>query len=304
MPNKSKAYYSNGKLLLTAEYFVLYGAKAIALPLKYGQHMTVVPGMKNNVLSWKAFSPEGIWFACQLSLPDFEIHSSTDDHKALILQKIFKTIRQLKPDIELKDSLEITTHTDFQKDWGMGSSSTLIASLAEWAGVDAYKLNELVFKGSGFDIACASADSPILYQREKMTEPIELDYPFQNNLYFVYSGKKKSTKEEVIRFKQQGGIGNNELKRMSELTEEFAHAETLSDFQQLMVKHEEMVSNILHVKPIKETLFPDFSGEIKSLGAWGGDFLLAATEMSESDVRAYFRGKGLETIFHWDELVM
>ena len=34
------------------------------------------------------------------------------------------------------------------------------------------------------------------------------------------------------------------------------------------------MSELLDTKTIKELLFPDFSGTIKSLGAWGGDFVL------------------------------
>ncbi len=34
-------FRSNGKLLLTAEYLVLDGARAIALPTKLGQSLTV-----------------------------------------------------------------------------------------------------------------------------------------------------------------------------------------------------------------------------------------------------------------------
>ena len=36
-----KTFYSNGKLLITGEYLVLDGAKALALPTKYGQYLTV-----------------------------------------------------------------------------------------------------------------------------------------------------------------------------------------------------------------------------------------------------------------------
>ena len=34
-----KTFYSNGKLLITGEYVVLDGAKALALPTKYGQNL-------------------------------------------------------------------------------------------------------------------------------------------------------------------------------------------------------------------------------------------------------------------------
>jgi len=37
----SNEYYSRGKLLITGEYFVLEGATAFAVPLRFGQSMAV-----------------------------------------------------------------------------------------------------------------------------------------------------------------------------------------------------------------------------------------------------------------------
>ena len=42
---------------------------------------------------------------------------------------------------------------------------------------------------------------------------------------------------------------------------------------------------------------------LKSLDAWGGDFILAATEWTENQVREYFKGKGLEVVFGYNDLV-
>ena len=39
-----KEFYSNGKLLITGEYLVLDGAKAFALPTKFGQNLIVEKG--------------------------------------------------------------------------------------------------------------------------------------------------------------------------------------------------------------------------------------------------------------------
>jgi len=39
------SFYSNGKLLITGEYLVLDGAKALALPTKYGQGQIVKVAM-------------------------------------------------------------------------------------------------------------------------------------------------------------------------------------------------------------------------------------------------------------------
>jgi mevalonate kinase len=46
-----KTFYSNGKLLITGEYLVLDGAKALALPTKFGQNLTVEEGA-NQEISW------------------------------------------------------------------------------------------------------------------------------------------------------------------------------------------------------------------------------------------------------------
>ncbi len=49
-----QTFYSNGKLLLTGEYLVLDGAKALALPTKMGQNLQVVTHDKPTI-SWKSF---------------------------------------------------------------------------------------------------------------------------------------------------------------------------------------------------------------------------------------------------------
>ena len=38
---ETQTFYSNGKLLITGEYVVLDGAKALALPTKFGQSLLV-----------------------------------------------------------------------------------------------------------------------------------------------------------------------------------------------------------------------------------------------------------------------
>ena len=92
-----ETYQAHGKLLLTAEYFVLRGAKSIALPLQYGQRMEVSAGREDGILSWKAFMQEGLWFSCEFKIPDFEIVNSSDADKAAILRDTFRTIQQMNP---------------------------------------------------------------------------------------------------------------------------------------------------------------------------------------------------------------
>ena len=45
----------------------------------------------------------------------------------------------------------------------------------------------------------------------------------------------------------------------------------------------------------------DFDGEIKSLGAWGGDFILATSDENPS---TYFKAKGFETILPYSEMIL
>ena len=304
MPDFKQTYYANGKLLLTAEYFVMKGAKAIALPLQRGQLMEVSPGEHGPELRWKAFSQENLWFSCKFRLPGLEIMESSDGEKAAVLQEIMETIRQMEPGFTLNGGIDIQTKTDFHSEWGFGSSSTLIANLAAWAGVDPFQLNDRIFNGSGFDIACASAKRPIFYTKGEPAVDINLDYPFKDHLYFVYSGAKKGTRNEVRRFLNEGKVSSEKINRINSISTQIAEAKTLAEFQSLIREHEQIVSELLGMTPIKQAYFNDFEGEMKSLGAWGGDFYLAATPMDNIQVKNYFNRKGLEVIFSWDELVL
>ncbi|MGQ8337539.1 GYDIA family GHMP kinase [Sunxiuqinia sp. A32] len=304
MPNSIQSYRANGKLLLTGEYFVLKGAKSIALPVRFGQTMEVCSTHDSGHLSWKAFSQDGIWFSCKLKVPGFEIIETSDSERAKTLSKIFSTILLLNPEIEFREGISFETKMDFDPAWGFGSSSTLIYNLASWASVDPFQLNKHCFQGSGFDIACAFAEGPILYQQNHRIEPIDLDYPFLDPLYFVYSGSKKATLGDVSQFLQENKISESELQQMNELTKQFTSCKTLSDFQLLIREHEELVSLKIGVEPIKNRLFSDFKGELKSLGAWGGDFFLAASNESESSVQQYFEERGYALIFKWNDLVL
>jgi len=56
--------------------------------------------------------------------------------------------------------------------------------------------------------------------------------------------------------------------------------------------------------PIQEEYFTDFQGVVKSLGAWGGDFLMILTELPQSDIISYFKKKGFSTLFAYNELIL
>jgi hypothetical protein len=60
----------------------------------------------------------------------------------------------------------------------------------------------------------------------------------------------------------------------------------------------------LGIPRIKEQFFSEYWGEIKSLGAWGGDFILATSERSAEETKTYFNQKGFEVLFKYEQLAI
>ena len=186
----------------------------------------------------------------------------------------------------------------------MGTSSTLINNLAQWARVDAYQLLWNAFGGSGYDIACAQHNSPITYQLkdgEPNVEEINFAPNFKNSLFFVHLNQKQSSKEAIANYREQPFDKSELVKSISSITQKMIDASTLSGFEVLMEEHEALLSEVLHLKPIKQQLFPDYFGMIKSLGAWGGDFVLAT---GDDKTISYFKSKGYNTVIPYSKMVL
>ena len=300
-----KTYSANGKLLLTGEYLVLQGALALALPTKLGQSMTVTATKGLAMTEWNAYRPLGDpWFSATFD-KDFDVLSTDDRPKAEKLSQILEAVKELNPNA-FEKGLRFETHLGFDPEWGLGSSSTLISNLARWAEVNPYELLRRTFGGSGYDIACATAATPIHYQLkqgEPLVQPVDFHPDFAENLYFVYQGKKQNSSKEVKRFSSQ--VKDTDLEKdveaVSEISRALPKTTSLAAFQQLLEEHEAMLSHRLGRATI-QTQFPDFEGTLKSLGAWGGDFFLAATRWPSSQVHEYFHQKGLDIIFNYNDL--
>ena len=318
-------FQAHGKFLLTGEYLVLKGALALALPLKLGQTLSVETVCTPS-LQWDAHQPDGPWFSVTLNPENLEIINSDDQPKAEKLTQILKAIKQLNP-TAFKDGLHFETRLDFDPNWGLGSSSTLIANLARWANVNPYELLKLTFGGSGYDIACATAEGPIYYQLStsepalrqaqgpKVVEPVEtptptaepIDFnpPFADHLFFIYQGQKQSSSKEIKAFLAKANPVDlqKDIEAVSEISRAVPKCETLDEFAMLMQCHERIIARCIGQEPVQKR-FLDFEGVLKSLGAWGGDFILAATEWPESQVKEYFKGKGLDVVFGYKEMLI
>ena len=299
--------FSNGKILLTGEYLVLRGALALALPLQVGQSLSfdaVSDG--GEMLDWAAYKPDGEWFSACLSKKDFSIVRTSDVSKAERLKRIFVEIQRLNPAaFERKGRFVFSTKLGFNPDWGFGSSSTLVSNMAQWAGVNPYALLAATFGGSGYDIACATASKPIFYKiledGDRQVSECAFSPSFSDRLWFVYQGRKKSSAEAVKAFNVLE-TKSEDIEKISEISLEVSQTDDFDDFCKLMELHEDIVSRNIGCKPLKNS-YPDFEGTIKSLGAWGGDFFLAATRKGSKYVSDCFNSHGLNTIIQYNNLV-
>ncbi len=304
-----KGLKANGKFLLTGEYLVLKGALALALPLKFGQSLEVETfDFDEKRLQWEAFRPEGKWFSVTLNRDNLVNISTDDPDKALRLSQILQSVKQLNPKAFEGNDLSFTTRLDFNPNWGLGSSSTLIANLARWANVNPYQLLKLTFGGSGYDIACATAEQPIYYQLvdgEPIVDTIDFKPLFADHFFFIYQGQKQSSSKEIKAFLAKANPVDlqKDIEAVSEISRAVPKCESLDEFALLMQCHERIIARCIGQEPVQKH-FPDFEGVLKSLGAWGGDFILAATEWSETQVIEYFKGKGLEVILGYNDIVL
>ena len=328
-----KTFNANGKLMLTGEYLVLKGALALAIPVRLGQSMTVrhceersdeaiqpessllgsgwiasAKGLAmtpNDAILWNAYKPDGLWLSAMFHPESLEILETDDSGKASKLSTILKAVREMNPSA-FEPGLHFETHLEFDPSWGLGSSSTLISNLAQWAEVDPYQLLKKTVGGSGYDVACATASTPIFYRLDNgmpQVTPVDFDPPFAEQLYFVYQGQKQHSAKEVAGFNarmQQIDL-NGDIEAVTGISRTLPGVTTLEEFQRLIEGHEAILGRCLDRQPVKQR-YPDFEGSLKSLGAWGGDFLLAATEWPFEKVKEYFYSKGLDIIFKYQEL--
>lgn len=302
-----KTFYSNGKLLITGEYLVLDGAKGFALPTKFGQNLIIEEGNKQE-FHWKSYDADGsIWFEDTITYNDLinEIDLEEESVKTT-LTIILKEAFLLNPTfMDPSKGFKITTELSFSKSWGLGTSSTLINNIAQWLQIDAFKLLQNSFGGSGYDIACAQNDTPILYHLENgkpIIEQVSFSPDFIPNIYFVYLNKKQSSKIAIAGYNKNR---KNNLEKIittnDQITIQVLQAETVESFAKAIQKHEIDMSLILEMQTVKEASFPDFTGTIKSLGAWGGDFVMVISTENPTD---YFVDKGYTTVIPYAEMIL
>lgn len=296
-------FRAHGKLLLTGDYLVLHGALALAIPLQKGQTLEVHRGKPGHI-QWEAWHPEGLWMQAEWDHSLGVLQTSHPD-KALWLTRVFQKSLELNP-AAFKKLLgsRVVTRLEFDPLWGWGSSSTILSCLAQWLQLDGFRLLRETIGGSGYDLACATAHEPLFYRLTAKgfeTEPADFVPNFAHQLWVVYLGKKVESSKAVaaIPKTKPGAL----LDEITQLTHLMAGCTFGDAFASLIPIHEALVGEYLGIEPVQSRLFANFDGQIKSLGAWGGDFILAYSTQPPHKVMDYFLNKGYTTVFRYDQII-
>ncbi len=317
-------FYSSGKLLITGEYLVLHGALALAFPTRAGQHLYVHSGQPDDLLVWKTSVLSHPWFICSIDPRTWEIIHTDNSDIAIRLVRILQAASALKGHSDWLSGVHVVSEIGFEIEWGLGSSSSLISNIAWWAGLDPYVLFSRVSRGSGYDIAAARSEGPILYRlgdlghkdpaQPGVAQPgsaqpapeitrANFSPAFAGNLAFVYLGRKQDSASSVKNFLDHALVREQDIDRISGISRQVAEAKTLDEYEQLLTGHERILSVLLDRPPVKEVLFRDYPGMVKSLGAWGGDFVHVSLRTGPPAARKYFMDKGLSVFIPFNEMV-
>ena len=297
-------FKSNGKILLSSEYLVMDGAKSIALPAKLTQDLSVSKCDENSI-EWQSFDKNGnLWYEERFIVINNNLVSQGEEN--IISEKIISLFNHISKTNKLKSILgnKFITKLNFEKEWGLGSSSTFINNLAKWANVDPYKLLFSTFKGSGYDIACCDVNYPIIYNKIENSinvKKVDFNPPFLEHLFLIYLGKKQNTQTSIENYLKISFDKKYVIEKINFITNEFIHCADLNYFEELVEEHESIISKVISIDPIQKSTFNDYcDGKIKSLGSWGGDFILVTSR--EENNLDYFKKKGFKNIFPLSEI--
>ncbi len=300
-------FFSRGKLLISGEYLVLKGATALVVPLLKGQSIEITKTNQANRLGWTSLVSGKRWFRLDLDLNYDQMIDTTEVEVAENLAKILKAAQKLNPSfLSEQTGYQVTTDMDFELEWGFGSSSTLISNIAWWADVDPFALHREVSNGSGYDVIAARKENPFFYtlQQETYTATDTRFNPeFKDHIFFVYLGDKQDSGSSVKQFLESEKDYSLHIKQITALSNEMVEATSLPEFEKYMKEHNQIMSGILETPTLKETRFSDLDGEIKPLGAWGGDFAMMTWNGDPGKMKSYLELKNIEYYFTFKQLV-
>lgn len=305
-PSRMKESYSHGKVLLSGEYLVTHGAVALAVPLRRGQYFQVTEGADEGLV-WQSYCNDQLCMEARFS-SSLGLLSSMDDERALLLAEILDKARRMshKGD-DFFNRKFVVTRIDFDPDWGFGNATTLIVNVSRWMGIDPFQLSAITKEASNYDIACVLSHHPILYCREghqPHVQQVTFCPGFADELWFLFLGQGQMHSYRLGHDNDYVTPDVRLVSRVSLLSHHMVSCGDASTFRALMDEHERIVGEYIGETPVKQRFFSDFVGSVKSLGLWGSDFALVASDWEHARISDYFANKGLDVLFPYRELVL
>ena len=291
-------FTAHGKLLLTGEYAITQGARGIAMPTHFGQHLNVASHQGPEHVLWEALDHENQqWFIAGFDHEGRLLHTSS----AAIAETLQGFLAPIRKSKAWNAPVRVQTRVDFPRRWGLGTSSTLCALLAQWAEMDTLFYRTL-HGGSGYDLACAQANGAISYalvDGEPEVLPVDLPEILQS-VVFVYRGAKQQT-HSSLKLVERKPFSQGQCEEISQLSEAFLRANSLKDLESIIKQHELLIANHLGLERAIEGPFQGIHGQVKSLGGWGGDFVML-TRFEEN--RQWLKTNGFNTIIPFETMAL
>src|SRR5690606_12989109 len=138
---REQYFYGHGKLLLSGEYLVMQGAQALALPTLVGQSLSVrYQRSYQPKIHWKCLDiHDHCWFEAVIEPWHFDLIDGVAGSEFTFLQKLLRQARKQNPHfLRERADVVVETRLEFPQDWGLGSSSSLIYNIAQWAYVSPF----------------------------------------------------------------------------------------------------------------------------------------------------------------------
>lgn len=290
--------------MICGEYAVLSGATAFVLPTRAGQGLRVTEHESEQArhIDWVSYDKQGnIWYQCKLSLPYFVTEFTSDTDVTIQLIRFLTNAKVLNPlFLEGNKSYKVETFLEFDVDEGLGSSSTLTNNIAQWASINPFSLHFNAFKGSAFDVAMAMKGKPLLYTmnaNNPVMEVVNWNKDFTDKLFFVHLNRKQNSRDQIA---MRPHLNSAQIAQISRISRLLASNDDYFEFCLLLELAENELAQAMNRKSIKQELFPDFHGTVKSLGAWGGDYVLA----TGTDTENYFKSKGYERVVPYKDMIL
>ena len=301
--------------MLCGEYAVTIGVEALALPVSLGQWMYVwefdSPGGGDRLI-WEAKDKDGsTWlnesFALPLETMEAETEKSSErDRSREVLHSMLSMVAE--GFWKTGKSYRIETQLEFDRSSGLGSSSTMVANFARFAGLDAQKVQQKVLGGSGCDVAVAELGKGLVFWKNAEVanwDAWKLSADLTSKWKIVFLGKKQNSRNALADVKGKLMEIEKDDFLMHQLQQVCA-AVKMANQVPMLEAGLEMWQAILAMSLGLETPYQHFKfqptkgGLCKWLGAWGGDMLLINDVFEESEREALKKYK----IVDWNQLVL